>query len=204
MQNNLSAGIFACDEAVVYSSVAEDIGNVKTVVVQGTNLRANLDPWTRTVQNTWIFHQVWKQVLQDGRWKHHGWTVKADPDAVFIPRRLRDITQDPWVAKQSLQGNGAWLNNCKLGLHGPLEVLSRRAMEIFDGSINWCNLGFAQEDRYLKHCMWQSGIEQVNAFTVLAEQNCLTPNWWTCQGNYVAYHPFKDPTGWAGCFYAMH
>ena len=53
--------------------------------------------------NSWIFIAVWKkallfykwerclEVLSDGYWREYPWTVKVDPDAVFLPLRARPI-----------------------------------------------------------------------------------------------------------------
>jgi len=39
--------------------------------------------------NTDVFVTMWKQVRDNGNYRHYDWTVKVDPDTVFMPDRLR-------------------------------------------------------------------------------------------------------------------
>ena len=47
---------------------------------------------------------------------------KVDPDAVFFASRLRSV-----VGKYEEAAKGVYLNNCKFGLHGPIEAAAARA-----------------------------------------------------------------------------
>eukprot|EP00441_Pelagodinium_beii_P017216 CAMPEP_0197659982 /NCGR_PEP_ID=MMETSP1338-20131121/49961_1 /TAXON_ID=43686 ORGANISM="Pelagodinium beii, Strain RCC1491" /NCGR_SAMPLE_ID=MMETSP1338 /ASSEMBLY_ACC=CAM_ASM_000754 /LENGTH=274 /DNA_ID=CAMNT_0043237199 /DNA_START=236 /DNA_END=1057 /DNA_ORIENTATION=+ len=196
MQSNLNASIFDCDDYSMFSDRVMEIGGHWTQKIPNTDLNAGWDPATQTAQNTWIFHNAWRLFLDEGKWLHHDWVIKVDADAVFLPSRLRAIARDPWVGRVAREGNGVFLNNCKFGLHGPIEVFSRLAMETYNKSWHWCSLVYPQEDVYIKKCMWSSGVRQVDAFTTLAEQHCDEPWFWNCQGSYVSYHPFKDPAQW--------
>lgn len=60
-----------------------------------------------------------------------------DPDTVFFPARLKVA-----VAFHPDTYNGLYLNNCKLGLHGPLEVLSSRAVSRWHEGIGNCHHHF--------------------------------------------------------------
>merc|ERR1719433_578374 len=85
-----------------------------------------------TAMNTDIFIRVWDAVIDLGIWKHHAWTVKADPDSVFFPARLRQMLVDEPAGL-------IYLNNCKYGLHGPIEVLSQQALSAYANRGRACN-----------------------------------------------------------------
>jgi len=42
-----------------------------------------------TASNANLFADVWDNVIEDGRFRNHAWTVKADPVAVLMPSRVR-------------------------------------------------------------------------------------------------------------------
>merc|ERR1739836_331063 len=105
---------------MVYSNiVTEVVPGVKTKVVNSDLKCEKHEVWW----NTPIFIAVWAAVVQEGRFDFHDWTVKVDPDTVFFPDRLRSILQTHPTA--------GFVANCKYGLHGPMEVFAKSAMEIF-------------------------------------------------------------------------
>merc|ERR1712050_286460 len=62
--------------------------------------------------------------------------VKVDPDAVFVPERLRDRIQ--WMPRTT---NGIMLQNCRYvdyGFFGNLEVLTPKAFGVLVGSLDTC------------------------------------------------------------------
>ena len=72
--------------------------------------------------NTGMFKQIWKALGSAGTYKLYDWTVKADPDAVFLPPRL--VQRIKWLPRLE---QGLYLVNCKLvdnGFFGNLEVFS--------------------------------------------------------------------------------
>jgi len=171
-----------------------------TKKIPNTDLNAGYDPATHTAQNTWIFHNAWRLMLDEGKWKNHDWIVKVDADCVFIPSRLQAIARDAWVGRVGREDKGAFLNNCRLGLHGPIEIFSRLAMQTYNETWSWCSLGAPQEDVYIERCMWSSGVRQIDAFSTLEELHCGQPWFWNCQGNIVSFHPFKDAGQWQRCW----
>uniref|UniRef100_A0A7S1WUN5 Uncharacterized protein n=1 Tax=Alexandrium catenella TaxID=2925 RepID=A0A7S1WUN5_ALECA len=199
LQYREGASIFACDEFAFYSSSETNItgqgGSIVQAVVVPHNMSCKLGNF-QAANNTRIFLKVWKKLIDDGRYRFHAWTVKSDPDAVFFPARLRMIvskTEDPQA------GNGVFLNNCYHGLHGPLEVLSRRSMELYAvRGMETCP--FEQvEDFYLYRCLLKLGAKQVDAFDILSERNCETEGWELCGDHHAAFHPFKKEEPWAQC-----
>jgi len=198
MQVRDRRSIFGCDGSAVYSNEALDLGHdVKSRVVQGTDLRCHKGGEFMTLLNTPVFKKVWEQVLHDGLYKPFDWTAKVDCDAVFFPERLRHLVQGP-ALRAAQDGNGIFLNNCGFGLHGPIEVVSNRALETYRQGWHGCD-NPPQEDVYLQACMNKLGVTQVNQFSLLSEEACRTPNWQACQSQHVSFHPFKDHTAYNQC-----
>jgi len=188
--------IFACDEAAVYSSGVLDLGGVQTVKVD-SDLHCKYGGEFHTVLNTPVFKKVWERVIQDGRFRLHDWIVKVDPDAVFFPWRLRRVLTGP-DQFTAAAGNGTFLNNCGFGLHGPLEVLSRRALEVYAEGVDDCPQP-PQEDVYLQQCLIHLGVVQVNHFNLLAEAHCAFEDWEKCDSDHVSFHPFKKWSAYKRC-----
>merc|ERR1719291_307212 len=118
----MGVSIFACDEYVVYSNVSmEVVPGVVTSAILGS-LKVKLGGKFGTAMNTNVFLKVWAKLFSERRFSLHDWTVKVDPDAVFLPERLRSI-----LANYEEVSEGVYLNNCKFGLHGPVEVFSKNA-----------------------------------------------------------------------------
>ncbi|CAJ1413855.1 unnamed protein product, partial [Effrenium voratum] len=85
--------IFACDKFAVYTNKSMEVGldtGLYTHVVD-SDLHCGLGGDSYSALNSWIFIAVWKKVLDDGYWREYPWTVKVDPDAVFLPLRARPI-----------------------------------------------------------------------------------------------------------------
>jgi len=199
-------GIFQCEEAAVYSSVMVNLANGFTSqVVPGTDLHVERGGKWGTYMNTPVFVAVWNQVHWHGRYKYHSWTVKADPDAAFFPQRLREKLLEPEFREAEIK-TGIVIDNCDKGLHGPLEVLSRRAMEVFGQSRVLCK-DKPQEDYYLSSCLDTLGVDVHFRQDLLADQGCnwdnggpKDPDWFKCQSGHAAFHPFKTPADLQGCY----
>lgn len=198
MQITERRSIFACEDFVVYSSVALDLGSGYTTSRIDMDLHCPLGGQYHTALNTPIFQKIWQQVIKDGRFRVHAWTVKADPDCVFLPSRLRDIVLVETLRSSVESGKGLFLNNCRFGLHGPLEVLSRRALEEYGEGWHKCRQP-PQEDVYLQHCMLTLGVMQMNQFNLLAEAACRSPDWQDCHSPQAAFHPFKSLGAYRTC-----
>jgi len=199
-------GIFACDEATVFSSESVDLGSGWwTQVLYNTNVYCTKGGKWGTYMNTPVFVKIWREIIAAGRYKYHDWNVKVDPDAVFLPERLRQILRDPEFREAEVK-NGAVLHNCGRGLHGPLEVISRRGMEIFGNNTDQCERK-PQEDFFLSLCMDKLGVKVHFRDDVLAESGCMLkgvgrkdPKWYLCQSAHVAFHPFKTWPEYEGCY----
>mmetsp|Transcript_11366 Transcript_11366/g.21465 ORF Transcript_11366/g.21465 Transcript_11366/m.21465 type:complete len:472 (-) Transcript_11366:86-1501(-) len=202
LAEKLKAGFLQCDASEVFSDRKMHIGSMESIVVD-VDLHCNVNKYTLTVENTPIFKKVWRKVLDTGTWKHYEWTIKVDLDAMFLPDRLRPLLNDPWVKGHAQTATGLWLNNCWRGLHGPIEVVSRRAMEVWDERWPQCDAvayKHPQEDVYLRVCMETIGVWRHDAWSLLAEDHCDRPDYQLCAGNWIAYHPFKEVEEWQGCY----
>jgi hypothetical protein len=197
-------GIFACDESMVYSSPVQDLGGVKTGVIDmDLHCEKGGPPGlTPTVLNQPVFENVWNTVIKDGYFRAHEWTVKVDPDTVFLPRRVRKIVQS--VPQDALAQSGMVLKNCKLGLHGPIEVISRRALELYSGGNANCERP-GQEDVYMEKCLASLGVNVYMQENVLAEGECMrgdynaNPLWYFCNSSHAAFHPLKTESEFRDC-----
>lgn len=199
-QHDAKKGIFQCDHYAVYSNTT-DIG-VKglSVKVVRTDLDCKLGGKWLTRLNTPIFIKLWDQVVLDGQYSLAGWTVKLDADSVFFPQRLRELVATP-SHRTAQDSNGIFSDNCgyRHDLHGPIELLSRTALETWAiGHVKICDQP-PQEDVYLRKCLLSLGVRKVPDYTLLAEEYCYW-DWKSCQSSRVVFHPFKKLQGQWDCY----
>jgi len=95
-----------------------------------------------------------------------------------------------------------YLNNCKWGLHGPLEVLSSRAVAAFVAGLPQCAALRQRpwgEDKFMDRCMQRLGVRRVSEYELLSETACgekPAP----CGAPDVAFHPFKSVQSYFDCW----
>lgn len=207
MQFMRRASIFACDEFAVISTDKIKIGDIWGSGVYTWVNKAPEVPMgengvsgqtTDSFLNTEIFLLAWDSLIGSDHLWSHDFVVKADPDAVFLPDRLRKR-----VAKH--MGNLVYFPNCgKWGhplLYGALEVLSVPATRAYQKHMKECKAlpwqGWG-EDYYIQHCMDLIGVKAVPDIDQVADERCLGApcSDWTK----VAFHDFKDPDDWYKCF----
>jgi len=201
-------GIFACDEPGVYSNQVIHVGPGVDSNVVASDLKCNVGGEFKTALNTDIFIAVWKRVVVDGRFTQHDWTVKVDPDTVFFASRLKSHLSSQ---KPGDPPGGAYINNCKFGMHGPLEVFTKNAVHNWIMGISHCVAHFTRlcsgpclwgEDMFMDQCFQRVlGVQRENDYAMLNEAACdPKPGWDSCNDvSYVAYHPFKTLEGWQAC-----
>lgn len=211
--------IFGCDVSSVYSNITVDFGGKSLIV--NTPLEAAIGGQWNTRLNTPIFVALWTQVVKDGHFRQAAWSVKVDPDAVFLPDRLYDLVQTP-LHSGAQDGNGMFSNNCEYqkSMHGPVELFSRRAVEVLGerghqecqvnmvhgpgvgNSETFTNLmvEWGQEDVFMRKCMELLGAKEINDWKLLAEDSCHW-DWQTCEGDRVTFHPYKTLKAYQGCLW---
>jgi len=200
--------IFACDSFAVYSNLAYNItAGVSTTLIH-SDLKCKIGGEFKTALNTDIFLKVWNRLLVDGTYKRYDWTVKSDADAVFFAQRLRTILISH---PGGLEGRGVYLNNCKYGMHGPVEVFSRNAVDAWGAGIGACLQFFSSlcsgpcswgEDMFIDQCLIRVvKVKRDDEFDLLSEDHCdPPPGWNACNDpSKASFHPFKTLEGYQGC-----
>lgn len=176
------ASIYACDKHKVYDSYPS------TFVHENS--------WN-SFANTEGFVKVWQHVFDDGLFKLTDWTVKVDPDTVFLPSRLKIHLQD----MRPPSAAPIYVKNCEIdfGFLGAIEIISRRAMEDFEASHRDCQRsmpGLSGEDGWIKGCLDAVGVGSMLDASILR-----SPNDESCsEGARVAFHPHKTPEDWSACY----
>lgn len=199
------AGVFACDGHSVFSNISVELspgplGRIATEIVPGSLVCAFGGEYN-TALNSEIFVRVWDKVITDGKYLSYDWTVKLDPDAVFIPSRLRDHVHG------RSSSNIMYLNNCDEGLHGPVEVLSLGGMKAFSLGLQNCRATLQQEwmtygeDVWLRRCMGLLGISRQDDYLLLREKACkpFTDPIPCVNAGAVSFHPLKTPELYVQC-----
>lgn len=219
-------GIFRCSNVAVFSTQDCYIPGTPTTIVPTTSGTGNSVDNTAANTNIWL--NVWKEI-RDRQWHlMNPWTVKADPDAVFIIDRLAWYltTQptNPYPPPYPVDWNqGAFVPNCDKypGWHdlwpmmwGPSEVVSKQAMVNFfnhqgecEAAIDWMHLG---EDTFLGKCLRK--LHTAELFLKIQDRHCgvdtgvtSSIGWPRCDDStqYV-FHPHKDYTDWLRCWTQAH
>jgi len=206
MQYQASASLFSCDAYSVYSNMSIEVAHGLTSRIVDSNLQCGMGGEFKTALNLHIFIAVWKRVKEDAVFMQHDWTVKVDPDAVFFPQRLKGV-----VALLPETEKGVYLNNCKFGMHGPIEVFSRNAVITWSTGHKQCVDHFWQlchgdclwgEDLFIDQCLYKVlDARRENDYRILFEDHCdPPPNWQTCDDlTAISFHPFKEPTEYRTC-----
>jgi len=208
-------GIFGCDEWAVYSNKTVWLNkttggkgdDVFSDVMEGS-LAAKVGGKYHTALNTPIFRRYWDRIIKDPKSWRNDWNVKVDPDAVFFADRLKDLLKS-WKPG-GVVDYAVWLNNCQLGLHGPIEVFNRHALGVYNKNKKKCDKvaeKHGQEDVFLRACFKELKIGMVDAFNLLFESEwaCnerpssreMRP---PCYDRQVSFHPFKTVKSYWNCY----
>jgi hypothetical protein len=216
--------IFACDAFDVFSDVSVDLGGLQTIKVDDVQGDFHIFPKRKETGawiNTGMFKQVWKAIGNKATYKSFDWTVKVDPDAVFLPHRLVDRIK--WIPRLD---SGVTLVNCKYvdnGFFGSLEVFSTQAFSVLFANIDKCDTslpwkigvkngkyGPMGEDLFAEKCMEKNGVAKIEAFDITKDGACPAnrpkdqakfKKWKPeCKDAYTAaMHPFKIPDAYFKC-----
>lgn len=197
--------LFLCDDYAIFSETEIVLGKGDvTVVAEGIGpMHVEYGGIFNTALNTPVFLKAWEKVFNDGKYQLYGWTVKVDPDCVFLPDRLR-----AQLANSDPEAN-VYLNNCDQGLHGPIEVIALGGMREFQNGLSKCNnnkklkeeKGQWGEDVFLRHCLGLLQVNRVDNFRLLSEQACMweNPPVNGCISGKASFHPFKTAESYFKC-----
>merc|ERR1712045_940591 len=137
------AGIFACDLWEVYSDGAASIGGYQAIQVNDefNEFHQVKRKHTGTWVNWALFYQVWVGIRSSGMWEGADYTVKVDPDAVFLPDRLKT-----WLStKPGDSPHGLYYENCpnvQYGFFGHIEVMTKTAVQVLTKYLENCHAEF--------------------------------------------------------------
>merc|ERR1711994_153532 len=163
LQSKLWASIFACEQWDVFSDVAVPIGQSGYVTVQVHDTHGEFHQVKRKSADgdgSWvnwgIFYQVWLKIREVGKWETTDYTVKEDPDAVFVPGRLRNYL----ASKKGDSPHGVYYENCNA-------EFAPCANDVCD----W-KYGAWGEDVFIQRCMDHHYVDKVEAFDVITDGAC--------------------------------
>lgn len=222
-----SIGIFACEQAEVFSDVAIKLGpGFPNVVV--SNADDDRPPATMAAPgsliNTVMFLNVWKAIARGAKYKEADWVAKVDTDTVFLPRRLHR-----WLGKRLVLDDGVYFETCRFvdyGYFGSLEVFSVVAFHAFLENVDMCKAslnwragiknglyGPMREDLFAQICLDKVGVRRLDAFDITTDGTCpadrpqdqkKNPEWKPncAEVSAPAMHPFKKSHEWVDCHWA--
>merc|ERR1712073_248155 len=145
-----------------------------------------------------MFFQVWWKVRELGVWHDHDWTIKVDPDAVFLPARMRT-----WLSGRADTEHGVYFEDCH-------EVFAPCANDGCDWK--WGPWG---EDVFAQRCMDHHYVDKVEAYDLTTDGACeadrpegekKNKKWHAPDCSAVttpAAHPFKKPEEYMKCMSGM-
>jgi len=208
------ASIFNCDGFAVLSAAdGVEVGPVDVLRIPDTDgggekgVLDNGRVTTDSFLNSQVFIQAWGVVMGQTRAASMDWIVKADPDAVFFPERLRQRLAEHMASG----GESAFYMNCNRvfgpgeepsKLFGSLEVFSQSAVRAFQSQrrrceeeLDWHGWG---EDYFMSHCMDHIGVARVEDFDSFSDNRCNSA---PCDdATKVSFHDFKDEGSWFWCW----
>lgn len=237
-QKRKNVGIFTCDMWRVYSDANEYLDDYKVIQVWGDDFHQARRPekggWGGNQWiNTPLYRKVWGKIYEEFP---HGfysmtWTIKADPDTLFLPDRLRARLKN-----QPVPQTGVYIEHCKsvnYGFFGSLEVMSRTAAKILFENVERCynwelpwksdeitkKFGWYGEDLFAQRCMDYHGVKKIWQFDLVTDGTCKlgrpwgkehmkkwTPDPVSCaeRDNFVAFKPLKDPKDFFACISSLN
>lgn len=223
VQMEQGTGIFGCNDYSLFSDEEMELGIGPQGPVIGTAIPGD-QAWLAPVEgtseavwhNTQVFIRAWKRMRDDGVYRRHTWTVKVDPDTVFLPGVLQQkLGEHPWYRPQ----DPMYLLNCERwkSLQGPLEIASGPATERFLGTLDRCEkeLDWQRwgEDWFVDQCMRMAGVGPWDGYDLLDDMWCNSMYGWTghtyldeyhqngptCNDGKPAFHPYKTPAEFMLC-----
>jgi len=226
LQRKYDASIFGCEAQDVFADVEVSLGK-GTTTLKVEDLLNEFHVLKRKGTGSWVnwgmFYQVWMKVRDVGKWYNHDYFIKVDPDAVFLPARMRS-----WLQGRKDTDHGVYYENCKnvqMGFFGNLEVLTKRAIAALLGNLEDCHEVYAPcandgcdwkygpwgEDVWMQRCMDRHFVDKVEAFDETTDGACeadrpegqkKNKKWHAEDCSRVitaAVHPFKKPTEYFKC-----
>jgi len=196
-EQKAGVGIFSCDDHLVISNVSltDAFGGADAAPRLAT---INVNMFTprggkyMTALNSPVFIKAWHAVFDDGHFRNHEWTMKLDADAVFVSNRVRLLLQRHCSDSEC---RPKYLLNFGGDVHGPIEVLSRKAMEFYAQGEQRCvkevDYSDKGEDWYLGLCMELLNIPGEEEPSLLSDWHTDLGEPSACDTLHATFHPFK-------------
>jgi hypothetical protein len=182
------ASIFACDAVELFALKAPAIASCR-LPNEGTARGGHSF-------SAEAFQKVWMSLQEKRQYLRHDWTVKVDPDTVFLPARLQkrlSLLRPPEAEPLYFKSD--------VGFTGAIEVLSKAALERFHLHRASCRRVLAnclKEDSFLQSCLDMVGADFVEdgsgALVGSSASNCAD------QAR-TAFHA-EGPASWIACYEA--
>lgn len=207
-QHQQKVSIFRCKEAAVFTNATLELSGVAVHILDseiGCRHGVGAD-WSF---NAWMFIGIWRAVVEHGRWQDHDWTVKVDTNAVFFPERLGFILDR--------HNRTSYLTSCKVGLHAPVQVLSRDAVAVLaeDYAKSWdgkspqrcladarlLEFGNCTRDSFLDVCLSKVLLSSTRTvdenLACDATSHCKEAE--DCSDDRASFHPHDTVEGYGSC-----
>lgn len=200
-------GIFLCDEHIVFSqdgpfSLGRLPGGQEVNATRFVKAPVGRSE-DNTAANALLFMHVFEVLQKDGRWQRHDWTIKADPDAVVLPWRVRQHLGGATGQRNYLVNCNAFPDSPNFPtIYGAFEAYSRMSLQAYfagvgrcTDSLPWQRFG---EDKFMDRCLKMLGVSPFGDFSILGDNRCTGAN---CgDGTSAAYHDFKSQDAWFQCW----
>lgn len=210
------AGVFGCNAWTIFTQtpmwLSQGPPQINTTVLPTVEpVKDMLGGKGHDATSSWVnvntFLSAWDMIGTSREFEEHEWTVKADPDAVFLPSRLRRRLSD-------FGGVGAiYFTNCqgvKHGLYGSLEVISKAGIRKYIEGLSHCTQRLPYsgwgEDLFLQMCLDRIGIHHADDFNLVSDGCCnkklvkgKCKHDAPCTSGETAFHPFKTVDGYFNC-----
>lgn len=210
VQLHTTTGIFDCDDQMAFTDTSVALSPTFSTTPIGSLSSAfgGQGPMaTSSWVNTETFFRVWQLVRESERYRESDWTIKVDPDTVFMPKLLRHHLAERGFSKGGTKGARIYLVNCPnvdAGFYGSLEVMSQAAVDAYVYTMDSCRstLDYSGwgEDLFAQRCMDAAGARGVGDFSLILDGNChgagMPPR---CAPGFPAYHPYKSADAWMDC-----
>lgn len=219
-QYETRTGVFGCDDGVVMSD-QEVILSKEGEPRQYTEVISHevMEHPAGVFDNHELFLDVWEKVRLNGRYKVADWTIKMDPDTLFIADRLRAriggkshaFLYPTFYANCRAQDNVQYWERGWF-MYGALEIFSNKAVDVYFEGAERCRqhirfYNHAWEERYLTHCLEFLGVP-LNSWLNLdllsdpyCDKHLGEPD---CEGSAVAFHVLDTPEKYQQCYETAH
>jgi len=168
---------------------------------------AAMNAWvhgSKHLVNAPVFIDVWDKIFSDGEYTKYDWTIKLDVDAFPVPMRLKEVlrgyTQHP---SQPMYMQNTAADVYGNFLHGPIEVLSKAAMDVYKKGVGSCKKDVVSSDKgedwYLSLCLQYLKVPGVRELRLLSDAYMWQSKYVPCDTPFATFHPLKDRANWKRC-----